>query len=511
MKDNRVWCFMKLIMVLYLFVIITACEQKSGNTVHPQQKLSTEKPNVTKITTNNNTKPLAKPGTRQYSVTWVDTKGNLWLFGGIQVTEANSDSLSDDYIGAAADVFLNDLWMYNPTTDKWTLITPNNKVNRAGSYGKQGVVTADNYPGARSNAISWTDKDGNFWMFGGTNKSEITATDEENSKGNSGNKLNDLWKYNPNNNTWTWVSGSKLVNDKGHYGTKGVASQDNIPSARSDSVSWIDKDGNFWLFGGSVVAQGTCNGENDLWKYNPTDNTWTWVAGSNLINQPGKYGAKGVGAVDNIPGAREGALSWTDKDGNFWLFGGYIDDGSDFVFGVNVNFFANDLWKYNPADSKWTWVSGDAFKLDGGSGIDVYGIKGKPSIKNIPGARSLSIAYIDSVGNFWLFGGRTGYVSNYQDSGKAWSTRELNDLWRYNPKDNMWTWISGANTAEEPPVYGTKGLPSIDVIPGAGYGFIGWSDKNNNFWLFSNNMATLWKYNLKDNLWTWVSGAKLDY
>jgi hypothetical protein len=201
-----------------------------------------------------------------------------------------------------------------------------------------------------------------------------------------------------------------------------------------------------------------------------------------------------------------------DKDGNFWLFGGYVDDGGGYTGGVNINLFLNDLWKYNPNDNTWTWVSGSAFNLDDpNSGNDVYGIKGKPSVNNIPGARSLSVGWMDQSGNFWLFGGMTGDVSNYQDTGKAWSTHELNDLWRYNPKDNIWTWVSGSNTAEEDATYGTKGIPSRSNIPGAGYGFIGWSDINGNFCLFSSNLKELWKYNLKDNTWAWVSGSKTIY
>lgn len=46
-----------------------------------------------------------------------------------------------------------------------------------------------------------------------------------------------------------------------------------------------------------------------------------------------------------------------------------------------------------------------------------------------PDTRSYSVSWADGNGNLWLFGGMTGYVSNYQDAGKSWSTRELNDLW----------------------------------------------------------------------------------
>ena len=80
--------------------------------------------------------------------------------------------------------------------------------------------------------------------------------------------MNDLWKYSITNNTWTWISGSDVADEqgfycfliyfifniffkiKGIYGTKGISSSNNIPGARLGSSSWIDNNGNFWLFGG---------------------------------------------------------------------------------------------------------------------------------------------------------------------------------------------------------------------------------------------------------------------
>ena len=54
------------------------------------------------------------------------------------------------------------------------------------------------------------------------------------------------------------------------------------------------------------------------------DSTWTWMGGSNTTNQPGVYGKKGNASVENIPGARYGAVGWYDSSREeFWLFGGY--------------------------------------------------------------------------------------------------------------------------------------------------------------------------------------------
>ena len=50
-------------------------------------------------------------------------------------------------------------------------------------------------------------------------------------------------------------------------------------------------------------------------------NQWTWMSGTNSVDQPGIYGTKGMAAAANQPGGREGSVSWTDATGNLWLFG----------------------------------------------------------------------------------------------------------------------------------------------------------------------------------------------
>ncbi len=55
---------------------------------------------------------------------------------------------------------------------------------------------------------------------------------------------------------------------------------------------------------------------------------WTWMSGSDIIDQSGTYGTKGTPAAANIPGARSASISWVDTDGDFWLFGGAISNTS---------------------------------------------------------------------------------------------------------------------------------------------------------------------------------------
>ena len=121
---------------------------------------------------------------------------------------------------------------------------------------------------------------------------------------------------------------------------------------------------------------------------------WTWMSGSNTINQLGVYGTQGVASPNNSPGSRVGPVSVVDLSGNFWLFGGYGNDSANAQGGD-----LNDLWKYS--DGEWTWMSGSNLTEQGGT----YGTLGIAAPGNIPGARYQAISWIDASGSLWIFGG----------------------------------------------------------------------------------------------------------
>jgi N-acetylneuraminic acid mutarotase len=217
--------------------------------------------------------------------------------------------------------------------------------------------------------------------------------------------LNDLWKYSPVTGEWTWVSGSSSANPAASYGTLGVAAPTNVPDGREPAASWIDSSDNLWLFGGGS--------HNDLWKFTPSTNQWTWVSGPNTLSGLGVYGTLGSSAAANVPGSRAGAASWIDASGNFWLFGG------EGIIAPQTSGLLNDLWMFSPGTGQWTWVSGSS----SGDVAGVYGTLGTAAPTNAPGGRANAAAWIDGTGDLWLFGG-TG-----SDSPIAGA--ELNDLWEY--------------------------------------------------------------------------------
>jgi len=332
------------------------------------------------------------PGAREGAAKWTDAAGNLWLFGGDSLAAQNWEEF-------------NDLWSYSPTTGLWTWVGGSNAAANAGIYGTLGVAAASNLPPARTDAVSWVDSAGVFWLFGGARL---------NSNGSYLAVLNDLWSYNSSTGLWTWVGGSNTPNAIGVYGAQGAAAAANVPSARMGSGAWLDASGNFWLFGGLGLSPGGLPQQyNDLWEYSPANGLWTWVGGSNGANAAGVYGTQRAGTAGNAPGARVSAVSWKDQSGNFWLFGGYGYD-----LGGNAGNL-NDLWEYNLDAGVWTWIGGSSAAAAPGT----YGLQGVPASSNAPGARQQAVGWLDSSGNFWLFGGFGFDSSGAQD--------DLNDLWRF--------------------------------------------------------------------------------
>ena len=319
--------------------------------------------------------PSNIPSGRSYAVSWIDGTGNFWLFGG--------------------GVYLNDLWKYS--NGEWTWMSGSSASGQPGIYGTLRMPSPGNIPGGRSDAVGWADAAGNLWLFGGVG---------EDSTAYIAGALNDLWRYGAGQ--WTWMGGSNLANQPGSYGTMGIAAIDNVPPARADSAAWTDAAGSFWLFGGS--------GFNDLWMYNSGE--WTWVGGSDLLDQSGTYGTLGVAAPGNIPGFRSSAATWIDASGNFWLFGG--SDSVPYTAGD-----LNDLWKYGAGD--WTWAGG----ADTTNQAGTYGTKGTAASHNTPGGRFGASAWTDTSGNLWLFGGDG--LDSTGTNGPQGTGGELNDLWKYQP------------------------------------------------------------------------------
>ncbi len=409
--------------------------------------------------------PYNMPGARINAAGMLDkTNNRLWMYGGI------------GYGSSSSEGYLSDLWEYDLNLNAWIWIGGSGSVNKAPVNGTKGAATASNTPGGRGQMTSWVDSAGKLWLFGGYAKSSSTSYGCR----------NDLFKYDPNNGYWVWVSGSNLYNQPGTYGNQGVAGSNYIPGTRALMVSWIDKNGKFWLFGGANFdpnASSKNTAMNDLWKYDPATNQWTWVSGSKYTNQSTISGNKGESSTTYNPGARYASVGWADNSNNLWLFGGRD---------INWNNYG-DLWRYNIDTNKWTWVSGSTIA---NSQYGVYGELGVPAASNVPGMRYGGISWFDKTHNaLWLFGGYgcVPYECGY-----------LNDLWKYDIATGLWTWMGGSSLINQLGDYGVKGIFSTTNIPVSQYYSTSWVDNDGSFWLFGGygyspdiahgELNALWKY-----------------
>ena len=384
---------------------------------------------------NANGNPLY-PGSRYGTLSGTDASGNFWLFGGLGY-DINGPTVSQT-TGGGGESVMSDLWEWNGST--WSFQEGDAQEGQCFDYPTPGTAGP---PSSRSNAVSWFDKNGNFWMFGGYVSFNVPGFCPNAAA------FNDLWEF--TGGQWVFVGGGTTQNASGVYGTKGVASSTNIPGARYWATSTVDSAGNLWLFGGyGNDSAGTLGYLNDLWKFDGTN--WTWVAGSNTANQKGTY--TGGGAV---PGARLGANSWIDSGGNFWVFGGDAYDSAGNIGPMN------DLWEFPLSGSAWTFVSGSQTNSAGPN----FGTQGIPAGGNVPGSREFATTWQAPNGDVWVLGGQRLGGGLYTD------------LWKYS--GGQWTWMTGSQSVNQLGIY--TGTPS-QLAPGSRQEGTPWVDTNGNLWLF---------------------------
>lgn len=249
------------------------------------------------------------PPVSESSCTWVDASNNLWFYGGVDINFSP----------------LEQVWRYNTSTNEWTWMKGSTNTLAPPVFGSQGVASPSNTPGSRGTYASWVDCAGDFWMFGGTDFGS--------------NAYADLWKFDPVTVEWTWMDGTSTPNPTVNFTSQCTPSTNGHPSAAWENRAvWTDSQGRLWGFGGSTsILSFDCG--NLLWCYDPPSQSFTWVKGSTAPNPPAVFGTQGIGAPGNTPGALGGSASFTDLQGNLWLFGGW-----DFFAGPTYG----TLWKYTP-------------------------------------------------------------------------------------------------------------------------------------------------------------------
>ena len=120
-------------------------------------------------------RPAIVPGARQAASSWIDSAGNLWLFGGVGYDSTGACGKPERSVAIQSE------------QREWTWVSGGSGDNAGGVYGTQGTASVGNVPGGRDSVSSWIDSSGNLWLFGGYGYD---------STGQLG-YLNDLWQYDP--------------------------------------------------------------------------------------------------------------------------------------------------------------------------------------------------------------------------------------------------------------------------------------------------------------------------
>jgi len=300
------------------------------------------------------------------------------------------------------------------------------------------------------------------------------------------------------------MGGHTGLNVQSYVGTMGVPDPAVRPSGLENFDAGYDPGSDTaYIWGGTgKTSLGSIGNLDNMFKWDGTN--FTWVYGSDALNQASVYGAKGVTAGTNRIGARVGdGKVLFDKNGMMWKFGSSGYDSAGTIGALS------DLWKWDGTD--WTWVSGPNLANQAG----VYGTKGVAAPENYPGGRYRPGTVFDSSGNLWVFGGY-----GYDSAGGA--LLYLNDLWKFDGTN--WTWISGSdigNTAagvgSAYATYGTKGVAAATNVPGGRKDAYVVIDSQDNIILYSGlgfaesgssgGLRDIWKFNTNTLEWTWIHGA----
>lgn len=364
---------------------------------------------------------------------------------------------------------------------QWTWMKGPSAPGNFGNFGSQGVASPTNVPPGLVNQFSWTGTDGTFWLYGGQNS--------------IGDAMASLWKYDPANNMWTWMKGPSTVDFEGNFGIQGVESASNLPPAKTfGGASWVDLDGNFWMYGGENGDNYNQNANNDLWKYEPATNNWTWMKGVTADDPPAVWGTLGIPDVNNQPPARNNCYgTWVDNEGDLWMFGG-----------VKGSQAMDDVWRYDIPTNTWTWMNGSQIA---GAQAD-YGTLGLHAPGHTPGARLVNALGKDAEGRLYFQGG------TLSGNGYGWG-----DLWRLDPATGYWAWMGGPTTSNPPVEFGDMCVTDAESQPGRRMTSPTWNTPDGRMWVFGLKSASgipannyirsdLWVLCASTLEWTWVHGPE---
>ena len=247
------------------------------------------------------------PYRQEENAVWTDANNNLWMFGGQRTdTRGSGDG--------------NDLWRYNIALGQWAWMGGRQTLRDSGSYGTLGVESPANRPPARACRTRWTDSS---YLYLTSGAGQVGM-------------FNDVWRFNLNNNYWTWIGG-----DSGDVPTGQYTSYCSIANGDKPIGRWEERTARLsgctpllFMWGGDSDHRGYLN---DLWSFDLSSNKWRWISGNDTGTFNGNFGAIGVPSATNMPRGSMGGCFWGDNDGHLWQWGGEGWGG-----------LSNAMWEFIP-------------------------------------------------------------------------------------------------------------------------------------------------------------------
>jgi hypothetical protein len=216
---------------------------------------------------------------------------------------------------------------------------------------------------------------------------------------------------------------------------------------------------------------------------------WAWMIGTkkgskhppwpNGMVQGEEYDL--VKSSFEIPGYAN-AATVSDEKGNVYMFAG------------------SRIFKFTP-DLNFAWLAGPSIQPQFGSWVS----QGTPSPLAFPSARSGSAMW-QFNSSLYIYGGLE------EGNGKS-----MDDLWKYDLSNGLWTWKSGTSIGHTTPTYQDK--DQNGSYPGGRGSLAYWQDLNGNLYLFggllSKSLCTAQKctandllvYNVVSESWRWIHGS----
>eukprot|EP01119_Soliformovum_irregulare_P001224 TRINITY_DN10947_c0_g1_i1.p1 TRINITY_DN10947_c0_g1~~TRINITY_DN10947_c0_g1_i1.p1 ORF type:complete len:513 (-),score=105.88 TRINITY_DN10947_c0_g1_i1:50-1588(-) len=178
------------------------------------------------------------PAARQGSTMAIDSKNNLFLYGGFGVLGTSTG-------------YLSDLWRISATNGA-ALLKGTTTQSASPRWGTKGLPEFANTPGGRLQHVAGVDADDVFWVYGGQRNVQGSAV------------LNDFWRFSGN---WTWMAGANETNNGGSYPTTfGIIGPSYAPPARYQLLGGFYNggvNGSRFIITTGGAQPGTLN---DLWR-----------------------------------------------------------------------------------------------------------------------------------------------------------------------------------------------------------------------------------------------------